>query len=163
MSAVVWLNLACNVGSSIFAGLILWPICKLIKLWWGQWAVRLAQLLLVKPHLLLKPAPALQNLCSCSHSSQDREVLSGGWWYNPSQHLSLTIAASLLILYHARNHFPVGILRVELSHATTSNYHMLTQETSHVNLPVLPAALGKDLPIFLSKWIHMRQKFGGNV
>lgn len=141
-------------------GWFLWPICKLIKLWWGQWAVRLAQFLLVKPHLLLKPAPALQNLCSYSHSSQDREVLSGGWWYNPSHHLSLTIAASLLILRHTRNHFSVGIRRAELSHATTSSYHVLTPETSQVNLPVLPAALGKDLPIFLSKWTHMWQKFG---
>lgn len=141
-------------------GWFLWPICKLIKLWWGQWAVRLAQFDLVKPHLLLKPALALQNLCSYSHSSQDREVLSGGWWYNSSHHLSLTIAASLLIVHHTRNHFSVGIWRAELSHATTSHYHVLTQETSQVNLPVLPAALGKDLPIFLSKWTHMWQEFG---
>lgn len=64
----------------------------------AHWDVRLAQLL-VRPHLLLEPAPTLQNLYSGSHSSQDREVLSGGWWYNPSQHLPLTTAASLTILH----------------------------------------------------------------
>lgn len=42
------------------------------------------------------------------------------------------------------------------SHATISNCYILTQETSQVNLlSVLPAALCKNLPIFLRKWAHM--------
>lgn len=42
---LVWLNLACNVGSSLFGGFVFWQLCKLIKLWRGQSPIRLAQLL----------------------------------------------------------------------------------------------------------------------
>lgn len=80
---LLWLNIACNKGSSIFAGFVF--------LWRCPWAIRLAQLL-GRPHLLLQPGPPLQNLCSCSHSCQNREVLSGGRWHNASQHSSLTTA-----------------------------------------------------------------------
>lgn len=58
--------------------------------------------------------------------------------------------------YYARQ----GIISLLISkgmdscHAMISNYHVLTQETSQVNLSVLPAALCKDLPVFLSKWAH---------
>lgn len=45
------------------------------------------------------------------------------------------------------------------SHATISNYYVLTQESSQGNLlSALPAALCKDLSIFLSKWPHMRHR-----
>lgn len=80
---LVWLNIACNMGSSIFARFVFLQRCP--------WAIRLAQLL-GRPNLLLQPAPPLQNLCSCSHSCQNREVLSGGWWHNGSQQFSWTTA-----------------------------------------------------------------------
>lgn len=138
---LVWLNLAFSAGSSSFAGFLFWQLCKLIKLWWGQWAIRLAQLLLVKPHLLLKPAPALQNLCSCSHSSRDREVLSGDDNMIPAN--TFLWPPLLPRWFYARQ----GIISLLVSkgmnssHATISNYYMPAQETSQVNLSVLPAAL----------------------
>lgn len=79
-----------------------------------------------------------------------------GMTQDARQHLSLTTAASSLILHQARTHFSLDFKDMNSSHVTISNYYQLTQETSEGNLPsVLPVALRKDPPIFLSKWAHM--------
>lgn len=119
---LLWLNFTCNVGSSIFAGFVFWQLCTLIKLWQGQWAIRLAQLLLVKPHLLLQPAPALQNLDSCSHSPQNREVLSGRWLHDADSFLWPLL---LPCWFYTRQGLIYLLIPKEMnwSHATISSYY----------------------------------------
>lgn len=106
---LVWLSLAFNVGCCTFAGFVFWQLHKLIKLRRGQWAIRLAQLLLVKPHLLLKPAPALQNSCSCSHSSQNREVPSGAWQHRPANTFLWPLLLPCWLYTQARALFSVDV------------------------------------------------------
>lgn len=76
---LVWLNLACNIRSLFLQDLFSYSNIHELSGW----------LFLGRPHLLLKPASSQQNLCSCS---QNREVLSEGWWHNASQDFSLTTA-----------------------------------------------------------------------
>lgn len=91
---LVWLNIACNMGSSIFPRFVFLQRCP--------WAITLAQLL-GRPNLLLQPAPPCK-ICVlvATHVRIGRCFLE-----DDDTMVANSFLEPLLVLYQARAHFSI--------------------------------------------------------